>query len=149
MTHLSLIAILCSIFLSSTALADDWGIGFSIGSAPSISLQHRFSRTDASHYQAHYSDDALVTSYDYQRFIGQRLSFLPNLTEFYSGFGLAGEAKKEQGTKESFHAKIPVGMQWTNDNLRVSAFVEGAARMGPIPKTTITGAATGGIRTIF
>jgi len=149
MTNLSLLAVLFSLTFVPTANADDWGLGFSIGKAPSVSLQHRFSRTDASHYQAHYSDDALVASYDYQRFIGHRFSFLPSLTEFYSGFGLAGEAKKEQGTKETFHAKIPAGMQWTNDNLRVSAFLEGAARMGPIPKTTITGVATGGIRTIF
>ncbi len=149
MIYLSLIAILFSFLFVPFARADEWGVGFSIGNAPSISLQHRFSRNDASHYQAHYSEDALVTSYDYQRFIGHRFSFLPSLTEFYSGFGLTGEAKKEQGTKETFHAKIPIGMQWTNDNMRVSAFVEGAARMGPIPKTTITGVATGGIRTIF
>ncbi len=149
MTHLRLIAILFAVLLVPSAFAADWGVGFSIGNAPSISLQHRFSRTDASHYQAHYSEDALITSYDYQRFIGHRFSLLPSLTEFYSGFGLVGAAKKEQGTKETFDAKIPVGMQWTNDNLRVSAFVEGAARMGPIPKTTITGVATGGIRTIF
>jgi hypothetical protein len=149
MTHLSLIAIVFSVLLTCEAFADDWGIGFSIGSAPSVSLQQRFSRTDASHYQAHYSEDALVTSYDYQRFIGQRFSFLPSLTEFYSGFGLTGEARKEQGTKETFHGKIPIGMQWTSAKLRISAFVEGVARMGPIPKTTITGVATGGIRTIF
>jgi hypothetical protein len=149
MTYPSLIASLCFVIFSTHAFADDWGLGFSIGSSPSLSLQHRFSGSDASHYQAHYSEEALVTSYDYQRFIGHRFSFLPSLTEFYSGFGLAGEAKKDQGTKETFHAKIPAGIQWTNDKLRVSAFVEGAARMGPIPKTTITGVATGGIRTIF
>lgn len=149
MTHLSLVAMLFSTLLTSEVFAEDWGVGFSVGSAPSVSLQHRFSRSDASHYQAHYSEDTLIMCYDYQRFIGHRLSFLPSLTEFYSGFGLAGEANKGMGTKETFHAKIPVGMQWTNENLRVSAFVEGAARMGPIPKTTITGLATGGIRTIF
>jgi len=149
MTRTRLIAILYTVFFAHVGLAEDWGLGFSVGNAPSISIQHRFSRSDASHYQAHYSDVALLTAYDYQRFVGHHFSFLPNLTEFYTGFGLIGEAKKEQGTKESFHAKIPAGVQWTNSQLRVSAFVEGAARMGPVPKTTITGVATGGIRTIF
>lgn len=135
--------------LASEGMAADWGIGFSAGTAPSLSLQHRYSANEAGHYRAHYSEDALITAFDYQRFLGHNFSFLPNSLEFYSGFGVAGEARKDQGTKEFFHAKIPAGVQWNSASLRASAFLEGAALMGPIPKTSLTGAASGGIRTVF
>lgn len=126
-----------------------WGIGFAVGVRPSFSVQHRFARSEAAHYTLHYTDDALSAGFDYQKFINPGLGLLPHSVEVYSGFGLTGEARKAQETTEQFHGKIPAGLQWSDKSLRMSAFVELAARMGPVPKTSVTGEAGCGIRTVF
>lgn len=126
-----------------------WGIGFVVGARPSFSLQHRYGRSEASHYTLHYTDDALSAGFDYQKFINPGFGILPHSVEVYSGFGLSGEARREQETTEKFYGKIPAGLQWSAPSLRMSAFAEIAARMGPVPKTSVTGEAGCGIRTVF
>lgn len=154
MRHAQNALLLCLLSLAgfspvAKANGENWGIGFVAGVRPSLSLQHRFTRTEATHYTLHYTDTSLIAGFDFQKFLGTRMGILPHSVEAYSGFGISGHAQKESETKEEFHARIPVGLQWTDAFLRMSAFLEIAARMGPVPKTSLEGEAGCGLRTVF
>jgi hypothetical protein len=139
-----------SIWIAAPALADSGiGIGVAAGPTPALSLQYEASPRTAYHLTAHFGDDTAALTADYQRFLVPGFGHGGTwILAFYAGAGLGGEATHEQDG-EAYSLRLPLGVQWDLLDLRLSAFLEAAPTLGPLPATTLGAVATGGLRARF
>jgi hypothetical protein len=129
------------------------GVGPAAAYGPALSVQ--FARgTDAPqsawHVLAHYRPGVAGASLDHQwRYtpaFGWGRGFRLDL---YSGLGLAGASDRDAESREVYRLRLPIGLQWNLDSLRLAAFLEGAPTVGPLPRTTFAAAAAAGLRATF
>lgn len=141
---------------SRPATAGELGIGAEIAQKPGLSVQYAPAPSEAYHAVFHMGNDAAALSLDYQRF--HYPSYLASRSfslGLYGGFGLAGEAVRQTAqanigeSGEAWSLRFPAGVQASFSDLHLSAFAEAALTVGQLPKTTVGGAAAGGVRAYF
>jgi hypothetical protein len=151
-------AALCAgiyVVLATTPASATERIGVGAAAAPTPALSVQLARGAAApasswHLLAQYKPGVAGASVDHQwRHTpsfgwgrGWRL-------DLYSGLGLQGLSDREADTRENYHLRLPLGVQWNLESMHLSAFVEGAGLLGPMPRTRTAATAAAGLRATF
>lgn len=117
---------------------------------PALSVQFGDTSNDAYHVTTHMGQDRVRLSSDYQRFYVPAFGYGQGWTlGFYSGVGLEGEARRDEAQDEHYHLRFPLGAQCNLKSVSLQGFTELAGLVGELPRTSLSGSFTAGLRAYF
>ncbi len=144
-------SIFASLVSEHSANAEELGIGAAAGSTPGLSVHYSRNFKEGYHVVGFYDETSAAFSCDYQRHHIPTFGYLKeSKLSFYAGLGLGGESKSETNEEvESYHLRIPTGVQWKQSEIRLQIFGEVAGRLGSLPKTNTSAEGLLGARAYF
>ncbi len=137
------VAKICAVALSLAATdslgrQSQWSVGTVVGSGTGISVLFKPHVNQGIHMMGRV-DAASSMSFELNNQIYFKPAEIINTgLDLFTGYGLQGNAKRQDDLRETYELAIPVGMEWRWRQFPLTIFADETALIGNLPSTNLT-----------